>query len=73
LLRHFKSSIWLGVKNHMVTILDNSIWLIGNGDLINFWLDNWLGTPLVDIFDIQASSHRQLSTLLSTIIIDGKL
>lgn len=47
LLCHFKSSIWLGVKNHMVTILDNYVWLIGNGDHINFRLDNWLNTPLV--------------------------
>lgn len=35
----------------MDIILANFIWLIGNGEHINLWLDNWRGTPLVSIFN----------------------
>jgi len=37
---------------------------------INFWMDNWLGTPLVSIFNIQYS--RDLDNTLSDFIVDGK-
>jgi len=29
---YIKSSVWLGIKLHMDTVLENSIWLIGNGE-----------------------------------------
>jgi hypothetical protein len=53
--RHFKSFVWLGVKEHMDTILANFIWLIGNGECINLWLENWFGTPLVFLISILPS------------------
>ncbi|XP_039686942.1 uncharacterized protein [Medicago truncatula] len=47
--RYFKSSVWSGIKEFIGTILVNSLWIVGSGDSINFWTDNWLGAPLVDV------------------------
>lgn len=38
--RHFKPYVWPGEKEHIETILENSIWLIENGKRINMWHDN---------------------------------
>ncbi|XP_019427157.1 PREDICTED: uncharacterized protein LOC109335477 [Lupinus angustifolius] len=43
---------------------DNSIWLLGNGHNINYWLDNWLGSPLADLLDIP---HPISSVLLAKV------
>lgn len=56
----------------MDTILANFIWLIGNGEHINLWLDNWLGTPLVSIFNIHHTTYHHLNNKLSIFIADGK-
>jgi len=71
ILHHFKSSVWLGVREHISTVIVHSLWLIGDGSQINFLIDNWLGTPLATIFNI--SHSRQLICTLSDFIIDGKL
>lgn len=71
ILHHFKSSVWLGVREHISTVNANSLWLIGDGAHINFWMDNSLGTPLATIFNILHSRH--LTSTLSDFIIDGKL
>jgi len=57
-IRHhyIKSSVWHGIKVHMDTVIDNSIWVIGNGGKINLWLDNWLGAYLVSIMNIAPSN-----------------
>ncbi|XP_019447216.1 PREDICTED: uncharacterized protein LOC109350434 [Lupinus angustifolius] len=34
--RHFKSSIWHGIKENWCITSSNSIWLIGNGENVNF-------------------------------------
>jgi len=33
---YFKSSIWCGVKPHIVTVIANSLWVVGSGDKIQF-------------------------------------
>ncbi|XP_019435167.1 PREDICTED: uncharacterized protein LOC109341679 [Lupinus angustifolius] len=33
-------------------IKDNSIWLLGDGSSINYWLDNWLGSSIADLLAI---------------------
>lgn len=33
-------------------MLDNSVWIVGNGESINFSTDNWLGAPLVHTLQI---------------------
>ncbi|XP_019437071.1 PREDICTED: uncharacterized protein LOC109343269 [Lupinus angustifolius] len=49
---YMKSSVWPGVKRYWHLIMENSIWLLGNGNNINYWLDNWLGYPLTDLLGI---------------------
>lgn len=36
---HIYSSIWTSIKEEYTVICDNSRWLIGKGDKINFWND----------------------------------
>jgi hypothetical protein len=49
---YIRSSVWFGIKQHITTITDNSRWLIGTGDNIYFWTDNWLGDKLSDLLSI---------------------
>lgn len=71
--RHYiKSSVWHGLKLHMDTIIDNSIWMIGNGDKINLWLDNWLGVSLASIMNIDPNNFRSFSSKLSSVIDAGR-
>ncbi|XP_019418539.1 PREDICTED: uncharacterized protein LOC109329320 [Lupinus angustifolius] len=49
---YIKSSIWPGIRKHWHVILENSIWLLGNGSNIRYWGDNWLGKTLVDLLGI---------------------
>lgn len=35
-----KSSIWSSVRSCFDTILENTQWIIGNGSMVNCWLDN---------------------------------
>jgi hypothetical protein len=44
-----------------VTIFENSIWLLGDGVNINFWTNNWCGSPLCDLFDIPKSLTSSVS------------
>lgn len=43
---HIFSSIWSGIKQEYYVIKENSSWIVGNGETINFWLDDWCGAPL---------------------------
>ncbi|GAU19469.1 hypothetical protein TSUD_77130 [Trifolium subterraneum] len=49
---HIYSSLWSSFKDEVNTILENSICLLGNGEDINFWTDNWCGVVLSDMFNI---------------------
>jgi hypothetical protein len=37
---HIFSSIWSSIKEEFEVITENSVWLLGNGEKINFWNDN---------------------------------
>jgi hypothetical protein len=45
---HIFSSIWSSIKEEFNVLKDNTVWLVGNGERINFWLDSWCGDPLVE-------------------------
>jgi len=70
-MRYFKSSVWLGIKIHIGTILINSLWIVGTGDRIHFWTDNWLGEPLVDLVSLDVDFHGHLKGMVSEVIVNG--
>ncbi|CAI8601164.1 unnamed protein product [Vicia faba] len=45
--------------------MDNTQWLVGNGKFVNFWIDNWLGEPLVKQFNIHEKFHNILTSRIS--------
>jgi hypothetical protein len=69
---HIYSSLWSSIKEEFGTILDNSIWLIGNGESINFWNENWCGTPLTEIFNIPTQIRPLLTSTVSDYLVNGQ-
>jgi hypothetical protein len=53
-------------------ISDNSVWLLGNGANISFWLDNWCGDPLVEQLGIPIHIRHLLSASVSDFISNGQ-
>jgi len=49
---YFKSSVWSGIKIHIGVVISNSLWIVGIGENISIWNENWLGTPIVNLFNI---------------------
>ncbi|KAF1895667.1 hypothetical protein Lal_00041948 [Lupinus albus] len=43
-------------------------WLVGVGDKVNFWKENWLGAALVDQMRISASLHSSLVARVSDFV-----
>jgi len=70
---YFKSSIWCGIKPHIATVIANSLWVVGTGEKIHFWIDNWLGEPLVDILHIDPLVYINFTGLVSDVISNGAL
>jgi len=71
ILRYFKSSVWPGIKNHIGTILQNSLWIVGMGEKIHLWTDNWLGETLVNLLNIDPFFHSSFSGKVSEVINNG--
>jgi len=62
---------WSGIKPHIGDVISNSLWIVGNGENISLWNDNWLGTPIVDLFHIDLYFHVEFKGKVSDIIVDG--
>jgi ribonuclease HI len=69
---HVFSSLWSGIKDQFAVILDNSVWLLGNGNHINFWTDRWCGDPLVEQLAIPHNLRDSLTSLVSDFILNGE-
>ncbi|MCH80775.1 ribonuclease H protein [Trifolium medium] len=65
---HIYSSIWSGLKAHSSHLFDNSRWLLGNGNKINFWTHDWSGITIVDLLHIPLDLHQHLSATVSDFI-----
>jgi hypothetical protein len=59
------------VELHIATVIANSLWVVGIDDNIQFWTDNWLGEPLVDIMKIDPIVHINFTGLLSNVIVNS--
>jgi ribonuclease HI len=68
---HIFSTIWSSIKDDMHVVLDNSAWLVGKGDNINFWTDCWCGSPLVEQLGIPPQTWHLLSSKVSDFIMHG--
>jgi len=68
---YFKSSVWACIKIHIGAVISNSLWIVGTGENISIWNDNWLGIPIVDLFDIDPYFHAGFKGRLSEVIVDG--
>jgi len=69
---HFKSSVWFGIHQHMDTIIDNSRSIVGTGDNITIWTDNWLGSTLMDHLVLPNSLTPSLLGKLSSFVLHGQ-
>jgi len=60
------------VREFLNLVNENSVWIIGNNNDINLWLDNWMGTSLVSLLNIPMHMYLSLTVKLPTVIVDGK-
>jgi hypothetical protein len=67
---HISSSLWSSCKDSYADLVENSSWLLGNGDIINFWLDEWCGNPLVHYLQIPDQFHNHLSAKVEDFIVN---
>ncbi|KAF1872450.1 hypothetical protein Lal_00016748 [Lupinus albus] len=68
--RYFKSSIWHGIKPNWNNVMQNALWLVGDGKKVNFWKDNWTGHALVDMLRIPAAMHSSLVAKVSDFVLN---
>ncbi|KAF6156294.1 hypothetical protein GIB67_008064 [Kingdonia uniflora] len=69
-INYFKpSSIWNGLKGAIMTVENNSRWLIGNGHNIDFWRDCWgADYSLIEAVSVDPKIWRYLYVKLGSII-----
>ncbi|XP_019423031.1 PREDICTED: uncharacterized protein LOC109332502 [Lupinus angustifolius] len=68
--RYFKSSIWPRIRDNWSLTSENAIWLVGDGHQVNFWLDNWIEEPIVDLMNIPLLLQASLKATCASFI-DG--
>jgi len=69
--RQLQSSVWPSIKTKIGFVIDDSLWLIGDGNCVSLWHDSWLGVPLVDLLDIPPNLGKHLFGTLNSLIKDG--
>jgi len=47
------------------------LWVVGTGENIHFWTDNWIGDTLVDLMNIDVEFHDQMKGMVSEVIVNG--
>lgn len=67
---HIFSSIWSSVKNDYSRILENSTWLLGTGENINFWFDFWCGEPFANRLNLPENAASHLTSNVKDFIMD---
>ncbi|XP_057809152.1 uncharacterized protein LOC131023626 [Salvia miltiorrhiza] len=66
----FSSTIWLGTRAAIQTLVSDTHCSIGSGSTILFWTDNWLGYRLVDRIGIPDTFHHALLQPISDYYFD---
>ncbi|XP_057775251.1 uncharacterized protein LOC130994230 [Salvia miltiorrhiza] len=65
------SSIWGGVKQLIPDLIDDSYCLLGSGQSIYFWHDDWLGYAIADKVNIPIFMRHRLKQTVSDYLYDG--
>ncbi|KAK9931811.1 hypothetical protein M0R45_019074 [Rubus argutus] len=65
------SSIWPGVRKFWSVVQNNGLWLIGSGEKVMFWRDNFIGKPIINLFSNNATFMGNLTETVATFIEDG--
>ncbi|KAF6154879.1 hypothetical protein GIB67_018316 [Kingdonia uniflora] len=67
------SSIWVGVRGALEDVSAHSGWVIGDGDCINLWHDNWCSPlSLKEMINDDAIPWSDQKAKVSYIIIEGR-
>jgi hypothetical protein len=69
---HIYSSLWGSIKDEFPVIMNNSFWLLGDGNDINFRTDCWCGDPLAMQLNIPDHISQFLSSKVSDFIFNGE-
>ena len=67
---YMKSAIWPGIKEALPIIFLHCRWIVGNGKMVNFWLDRWVLNPIASVLDI-SSIQTHLLLVMLFVIKDG--
>ncbi|XP_057770827.1 uncharacterized protein LOC130990624 [Salvia miltiorrhiza] len=65
------SSIWGGVKSLVPDLIDESYCLLGAGDSVYFWNDDWMGYKIADKLNIPSFIKSRLSQTVADYFYDG--
>ena len=65
------SSVWPGLKLHYTPLMIESRWLVGRHSKVRFWMDNWLGDPLIDLVEDRSSLQPPLDFVVGDIYLDA--
>ncbi|KAK1549712.1 hypothetical protein Q3G72_006607 [Acer saccharum] len=67
------SSIWSSLRMNYSSLVKEGIWLIGENSQRDFWRDNWLGVPILELLGILDYLANPLRAKVSDFIHEGKL
>jgi len=60
------------MKDKFSTVSANTRWIVGNGENIQLWFDNWMGRSLATMLELPKHLFPSLKASLAFIITDGK-
>ncbi|KAK3229884.1 hypothetical protein Dsin_001765 [Dipteronia sinensis] len=66
------SSIWPSFRSYYSDLLKEGIWLIGENSQQDFWGDNWLGVPILELLGIPDYLASLLTKRVSDFIHEGR-
>jgi hypothetical protein len=71
-IQHIYSSLWSSIKQENREIIENSAWLIGSGEQMNFWNDAWCAEPLTQQLIIPSYISDGLQSCVSDYLINDQ-
>lgn len=69
---HIFSYLWSSFKHKTGDLNNNTLWMLGNDNEINFWTDRWCDAPLVEMLQLPDNIHNNLTSKFKHFISDGR-